>query len=369
MQKFLTNRRKFLKGVGLGAGALAAPGLILNRASAQTNVVNVWTYSNFLPDDFKAQFESETGIRIQERLVNDQGQQFNLLAAEQPNPSVDILTIAGHRFSQFITSGLLESIDRDRLTNWNTINPTYSESDWLVIDGNIWGVPILAGAEGLAYNTEIVTPEEATSWDVMFDTQYAGQTAYIVQDFMSIAMLYLGHDGNMVAYKDDPERAAAVVAEARDFLIANKGQVRNFYDGAAEVQQMFVNQDIVMAQAWSGPISKLIMDGFPVAFTIPREGSYGFVYNLNIAKNAPNAENAYLLLDAILANPEVGAAMTRSSGFISTMSGAAQHLSEVEQRASSLREEEVSRLIFFDTEADQLKYSLIDPAVEAIRAA
>ncbi|WP_061933659.1 PotD/PotF family extracellular solute-binding protein [Aureimonas sp. AU22] len=369
MPQIWTDRRRVLKGLGLGAGALAAPHLILNRAFAQEKVVNVWTYANFLPDDFKAQFQSDTGIRIQERLVTDQGQQFNLLAAEQPNPSVDILTIAGHRFSQFITSGLLAPIDRSRLTHWKEINPVYSESSWLQIDGQVWGMPILAGAEGLAYNTELVTPEEAASWAVMFDEKYSGQTAYIIQDFMSVAMLYLGYDGNMVAYKDDPQKAAAVVAEARDLLIKSKGQVRNFYDGGAEVQQMFVNQDIALAQAWSGPISKLIMDGFPVAITIPKEGSYGFVYNLNIPKNAPNADNAYQLLDAILATPEVGAAMTRSSGFISTVTKAPEHLNELERKASSFSEDELKRLIFFDTTADKLKYSLVDPAVEAIKAA
>ena len=64
---------------------------------------------------------------------------------------------------------------------------------------------------------------------------------------------------------------------------------------------MFINQDIVLAHAWNGPISKLIMDGFPVAMTIPKEGSYGFVYTLNVANNGPNADNAYTFLDALLA--------------------------------------------------------------------
>ncbi|WP_191058170.1 ABC transporter substrate-binding protein [Geminicoccus harenae] len=368
MQKLLTPRRTILKSAGLAAGALAMPNII-RSARAQEKVVNVWTYANFIPDDFKAKFENDTGIRIQIRLVDDQGKAFNLLTAEQPNPSVDILTIAGHRFSQFITSGLLEAIDTDRLSNWNIINPVYRDSDWILIDGQKWGVPILAGAEGLAYNTEVVTPEEAESWDVMFDPKYEGQTAYIIQDFMSVTMLYLGYDGNMVEYKDDPEKAKAVVAEARDFLIKHKSQVRKFYDGGAEVQQMFINQDIVLAQAWSGPISKLIMDGFPVALTIPKPGSYGFVYNFNIAKNAPNADNAYQLLNAILGSPEVGTAMTRSSGYLSTIDGAADGLNDLERRASSLSQEELSRLTFFNTEADQLKYSLVDPAVEEIKAA
>ena len=52
---------------------------------------------------------------------------------------------------------------------------------------------------------------------------------------MSITMLYLGYDGTMVEYINDPEKSKAVVEEARDHLIANKDMVRNYYDSGAEV--------------------------------------------------------------------------------------------------------------------------------------
>ena len=283
--------------------------------------------------------------------------------------SVDVVTVAGHRFRQFIDSGLLAPMDTGRLSNWSTINPVYSESDWSTIEGEKWGAPILSGCEVLAWNTEMVSEDEVRSWDVMFSEKYAGQTAYIIQDMLSVAMLYLGYDGNMIEYMDDPEKAAQVVQEARDLLIEHKPMVRKFYESGAEVQQMFVNQDILLAHAWSGPISRLIMDGFPVDMTIPKEGTYGFVYNLNVVNNSPNTDNAYRLLDAILASPEIGAEMTRASGFISTFTGVDQHLTELEQRASSFTEEELSRLQFFRAEANEMKYDLVDPAVEEVKAA
>ena len=265
---------------------LAAPAYLKHASAQDGKEVNIWTYANFVPDDFKAAFEAETGIKVNIRLVDDQGKQFNLLAAEAPNPTADIVTVAGHRFLQFIDSGLLAPMDTGRLGNWGNINPVYSESDWATINGEKWGAPILSGAEVMAYNTEVVTPEEALSWDVMFDEKYSGQIAYIIQDMMSVLMLYKGYDGNMVEYMDDPDEAARIVTEIRDLMIEHKPAVRKYYDAGAEVQQMFINQDIVLAHAWNGPISKLIMDGFPVAMTIPKEGSYGFVYTLNVANNA-----------------------------------------------------------------------------------
>ncbi len=368
MTKPTFNRRRFLGTAAVTGAALASPAY-LRRAAAAGGEVNIWTYNDFVPQAFKEQFESETGIKINIRLVDDQGKQFNLLAAEAPNPTVDIMTVAGHRFLQFIDSELLAPLDTGRLSNWGNINPTFSESDWATINGAKWGAPILSGMEVLSYNTDLVSAEEARSWDVLFSEKYSGQTAYIIQDMMSIVMLMKGYDGNMVAYMDDPEKAAAIVEEAKQFLIDKKPMVRKYYDSGAEVQQMFINQDIALGHSWNGPAAALINDGFPLGMSIPQEGSYGFVYTFNVANNAPNPDNAYTFLDAILASPEIGASMTKASGFISTYKDATQHLTELEKKSTSFPEEELANLQFFRAEANELKYSLVDPAVEAIKAA
>lgn len=368
MTKLTFSRRRFLGTAAVGATALASP-VYLRRASAAGGEVNIWTYNDFVPKAFKEQFEAETGIKVNVRLVDDQGKQFNLLAAEAPNPTVDIMTVAGHRFLQFIDSDLLAPLDTGRLSNWGNINPTFSESDWATINGHKWGAPILSGMEVLAYNTDLVSAEEANTWDTLFSEKYKGQTAYIIQDMMSIIMLKLGYDGNMVAYMDDPAKAAAIVEEAKNYLIEKKPLVRKYYDGGAEVQQMFVNQDIALAHSWNGPAAALINDGFPLAMSIPKEGSYGFVYTYNIANNAPNVDNAYTFLNAILASSEIGASMTKASGFISTYKDASQHLTELEKQSTSFPEEQLANLQFFRAEANEMKYGLVDPAVEAIKAA
>ncbi len=245
----------------------------------------------------------------------------------------------------------------------------FTESEWITINGEKWGVPILMGSEGLTYNTESVTPEQADSWAVMFDPAYKGQTAYIVQDMMSIVLLYLGYDGNMIEYIGKPDEAKAAVDAARDFMIENKDMVRKYYDSGAEVQQMFVNGDVELAQTWSGPAAKLIMDGMPLRYTIPKEGSFAFVYTFNLANNAKNRDNAYTFLNALLSEPSIGTEMTRSTGFTSTLTGADAGLSDLERAASTLPQNELERLVFFRAEANEMKYDLIDRAVEEVKAA
>lgn len=365
---FTMNRRRLLTTAAAGAGLLASPAY-LRRAQAQTGgELNIWTYAGFIPDDFLAQFQSETGIRINVRLVDDQGKQFNLLAAEAPNPSADIVTVAGHRYIQFIETELLAPMDTGRLTNWDKINPLFSEGDWGTINDQKWGAPILSGAEILAYNTDYVQPEEVRTWNTLFSEKYANRNAYLLGDMMSIIILMNGHDGNMIAYLDDEAEAARIVTQARDFLMEHKPSVRNYYDSGAEIQQMFVNQEVEIAHAWNGPIASLMNQGFPVEMTIPDEGTYGFVYTMNITNNAPNADNAYLFLNALLASPEIGAEISRSSGFISTYKDAQNFMSDMEKKSTSFPEEQLATMQFFRAEGNDLKYSLIDPAVQQIKA-
>ncbi len=362
------NRRTALKMLGGGAAALAMPAVIRPTPGwAASGVLNITTYDKFLPQEFLDKFQKDTGIQVNIRLTDDQGKQYNLLTAEGANPSTDIVTVAGHRYSQFIASKLLQPLDTGKIPNWKNLNTAYQDAPWARVDNNLWGLPILAGYEGLARNVDYV--KDAPSWDIMFDPQYKGQTSYIVSDFMTIVMQYLGHDGDFVSYVDKADVAQKATNEARDFLIKNKDMVRKYYDAGSEVQQMFINEDIYLAHSWSGPAAKLIIDGHPIQLSVPKEGTFGFCYTLNVVNNAPNAENAYKLLDAVLASPEVGAAMTRQSGYSSTINGVGDLLNDREKLASTLPQEELERIVFFSSVNRDMKNEMIDRATAEVKAA
>ena len=273
-----TTRRSALK--ILGGGALAVPYIIRPRpAWAQSKVVNVTTYDKFLPQEFVDKFQRDTGIEVQVRLTDDQGKQYNLLAAEGGKPD------HRHRHRgqpplrpvrRFEAPRL--PLDTGRHRQLEDPEPASISNRRLAraSTASVWGVPILAGFEGLARNTR--TGQGRRQLGASCSTRkYKGFTSYIVGDFLSVTMLYLGYDGDFVSYVGKPEEAQKATNEARDFLIKNKGMVRKYYDAGSEVQQMFINEDIYVAQTWSGPAAKLIMDGHPIELSVPKEGTYGFV--------------------------------------------------------------------------------------------
>lgn len=360
-------RRRTLSGIGAaGLGLLAAPALI-RPARAQSQTVNVWAYSGFVTDEFRRAFEEETGIQVNIRLVSDQGEQFNLMVAEGGNHSADIVCVAGHRFYQFVDAGLLEPIDFDRLVNWDRVEQEFAVADWVSRRGRVWGVPLVVVSTGLIYNSE--TMETPESLAVMFDPANAGRTSYQIQDFFPLVMNYLGFDGSARSYAHDPSIAQRAVDTTRDFMIEHKHMVRRYYDAATEVQQLLVNGDVDIAAGSSGPAAQLILDGFPAGFSIPREGGLAYAYGFNISANAPNMENAYTFLNALLASPENGAGIVRSTGFNSAISGAEALLSDAERAVLALSAEERARLSWVEVETAAFIFDLIDTAAEEIRAA
>lgn len=366
MTAFDANRRSTLKLIAAGAGLLAAPAII-RPARAAGKVVNITTYDKFVPQSFIDQFQKDTGIEVRIRLTDDQGKQYNLLTAEGSAPTTDIVTVTGHRLSQFMASDLLVPLDTGRIKNWGRLAGAYKGAPQLTMDGKVYGVPLLAGFEGMVRNTQYTKPTD--SWGYMFDGEFKQLTSYIISDFISITMKYQGNDGDYVTYEGKPEIAQAATNKARDLLIANKDKVRKYYDAGSEVQQMLVNEDIYLAQAWSGPAAKLIMDGHPMALSIPKEGTYGFLYSFNVVKNAPDADAAYTFLDAMLASPEIGAAMTRQSGFASAFEGVDGVLTDRERAALALPQEQMERIQFFSPINRAMKNDMIDKATAEIKAA
>lgn len=361
------SRRTVLTSTLMGGAAVLGAPYIGRRASAEEKALNIWAYDGFVTPSFKQKFEEQTGIRLNIKLVTDQGEQFNLMAAEAPNFSADIVCVAGHRFYQFIGAGYLEPIDEAALPGWSNIEAAYAGAEWVAKDGRKWGVPLMIASMGMLYQTAKVA--DATSWSPMFSKTHKGRVSYQLQDFFPVAMNYLGYDGSGVAYVGREHVAQKAVDATRDFLIQHKPLVRRFYDSGAEVEQMFVNDDIDLAQSWSGAASKLILEGLPVRYTIPKEGGWAFAYAFNITANSPRRQNAYGFLNALLKDPENGAEMSRKSGYVSAIKGVDALLSDKEKAALFLPPDEQARLTWVNVNTAEYIFGLIDKAAEEIRAA
>ena len=329
--------------------------------------LNVAAYHGFIPAEYRKQFQAQTGTEVRLRLTASQAPELSLLVTERDHPLTDLCTVTGHRLHQFVDAGIIEPLDTKRLRNWHRIDPCHADAEWNRVDGAIMGVPWIIGANVLVYDTREISPAP-DSWGAMFDPKYRGRTTYDIEDFLECTMLLQGADPTFLSYVGKPDAAKRAVDAARDLLIRHKAQVVRFFDEGSELQQMLLGGDAVLAQTYSSAPSRLIMAGQPYRRIVPREGSLSSIYTLAIVKGAPNRDAAYRFLDGMLGAPGMGAALTRSAGFLSAFTDAADGLSPLESSAYGLARDAVGRMRFRSYQGQALSSALIDRAVEEVRA-
>lgn len=357
------SRRTLLNGIALGSAGLFAPGL-LRQAYAGSSELNLLSYPGFVPARFKTQFESETGITLNIKETDQASTVFSTLVADAGKPSADLVVSVGHLLPRYLPSKLLKPLDVSRLQDWDRVRPAFSKSDWLNYNDVTWGVPLLVGFQTLAWNKEL-EPAHLDSWGAIFDEKYKGKISWRLSDFLQFALPYLGYDADLVDYIGDDEKSRKAVAEATDFVIAHKPLVRKFYDSTAELEQLFVNEEITVTHSRNGMIGNLLQNDFPVAYEIPKEGASSFVYNWSLTEGARNEDNAYRFLQAYLADPELGGEIQNTSGYLSTFEGADKGATNV----ATLTDEQLSRVKFIRIGNDEIKDKLFAEAEAKINAA
>ena len=175
--------------------------------------------------------------------------------------------------------------------------------------------------------------------------------------------------GNEVACTEDRDEAAQTVTAAKNFLNERKPLVRRHRAGGAEVQQAFSNQDIVPGCSRKGSAAALTSDGFPQGMPVAKESLCGSVHMQDVARDAPNPDKVFTLLNALLASRGTGASVTKVPGFVLSCKDATQCLTDAETRFTSFPSEQPANLQLFRAEAHEMKFGLVDPAVEAVKAA
>jgi putrescine transport system substrate-binding protein len=173
-------------------------------------------------------------------------------------------------------------------------------------------------------------------------------------DVVPTALMYLG-------YPDD-SRDPEALREAEDLLLSVRPYIRKFT--SSTFLNDLPNGDLCIAQSWAGDYATAKMraeeagKNISLKYFVPSEGSLLWVDIMVIPKDAPNLENAYLLLD-YLTRPEVSADFVNLTHYASPIPAADKFLKEgiKEDTAIYPSEEVMSRLSL--TEVDPPKYNRI----------
>jgi putrescine transport system substrate-binding protein len=293
--------------IAFGAVLAASPAI-----AQEEPVLNVYNWSDYIADDTIANFEAETGIKVNYDVYdNNEIVDAKLLAG---NSGYDIVVPTGNFLERQAKAGLLLPLDKSKLPNLSNLDPAVMAVAAEHDPDNAHSVPYMTFTIGLGYNVAKVTEALGAdtpidSWDILFKPENAEKLAGCgialldsPSEVMGTVLHYIGKDANSESEED--------LAAAEATLTAVKPYIRYFH--SSQYIDDLANGEICLALGYSGDIfiaADSAAEGVEVGYVIPKEGAATLMDLLAIPADAPHPDNAHKFIDYIM-QPEVVAAIT-----------------------------------------------------------
>jgi putrescine transport system substrate-binding protein len=294
----------------LGVLLLASPVL-----AQEEPVLNIYNWSDYIADDTIANFEAQTGIKVNYDVYdNNEIVDAKLLAGRS---GYDLVVPSGNFVERQIKAGLLQKLDKSKLTNYGNLDPAVMESATQQDPGNEYAVPYMINTIGFGYNVAKIKEalgEDAPvdSWDLLLNPEYSSKLTGCgiaildsPSEVFGIALHYLGLDPNSESSED--------LAKAEALLASIKPNVRYFH--SSQYIDDLGNGEICMAVGYSGDIfiaadaAANANAGVEIEYVIPKEGAVMLFDMMVVPADAPHPDNVHKFINYIL-EPQVVAAIS-----------------------------------------------------------
>ena len=302
------SRRSFVKrSAAVSTAAAVGPWIISREVLAASGQVNVLMWSDYLPPGFLNAFQEKTGISVNYTGIGSNEEILNKMKATK-GKGFDICSPTNMRSLQWEPLGLLTPFDYGRIKNLSNVNPAMlrvGDDEWNFGGSGSHWLPHIWGTEGVAWRTDKWTPPrdgEMPSYGDIWQPDMAGKTMMRPHSGMLGAGLYLETTGALdpgamrTAYGDEATMRKTWQA-VTDFCIANKKQVKLFWNDADTQKNGLMNQGVVVGQTWDGPPITLMQNGDPVQYRAPVEGSLAWVDGMSLSKAAADIDAVYAFID------------------------------------------------------------------------
>ena len=273
--------------VSMVAGMLAGCGSSGGAASGE-KTLNVFVWTEYVPDSVFDEFEKETGIKVN---VSTYSSNEDMLAKVKSESSgtYDVVLPSDYAIEQMIAQGMLMELDQDKLTNLSNIGDAYLNPSY--DPGNVYSVPYQGGVAAIAVNTAKVD-KEITSYDDLFDPALANSMVAL-DDYRAV----IGMTARSMGYsmnETDPDKLAEIEAK----LLTLKNNIK-LYDSDSP-KSALISGDCTVGYIWSAEIALAMEENPDIKIVFPEEGPYVFMDNWAILEGSTHYDEAMEFINYML---------------------------------------------------------------------
>src|SRR6478736_82295 len=241
---------------------VSALAVLCGAAGLHAAEVNLFGWSEYIPQEVLDGFTKETGIKVNFETYSSNEELLAKLVAGGGN--YDLIQPSEYAAELMVRRKMLAPLDKAKIPNLKNISP---EFNGLAHDPeDKFTVPYMSGTVGIVVNREVVT------W----------------------ALYTVGLPAN------DINRVALAKVKP---VIAGWTKLIKLYDSDSP-KTALLNGDVDIGIVWSGEGALLWNESKKFKYILPAEGAHRFIDILAIPASAPNKEAAHALINYIL-RPEV----------------------------------------------------------------
>jgi len=276
----------------------------------------------------------------------------------------DVISPSSDVARSIVRANLVAPLDLAKLPTYSQLSLKLRDLPLVKENGQVYGVPFMWGPNPLLYDTTVFK-EPPDSWNILWDPRFKDKIS-IWDELSSIYMAaqVLGFD------KPDPSQLYNLtdeqLAAVRKKLIELKPNVRKMWSGGGELTNLFQNHEVVLAMGWPLNTNDLRKLNFPIAETIPKENTTGWIDHLMITSASGNKELAHAFLEYMI-QAKTQKLVTDRTHYTPANPGASQFLTPEEMKGLHLDNPDayMRRIYFWQDVPRRAKYNEIWNEVKA----
>ena len=276
----------------------------------------------------------------------------------------DVISPSSDVAASIARTGLAAPLDLSELPSYSQLSVKLRDMPLVKNNGQIYGVPFMWGPNPLLYDTTAFA-QPPDSWTIFWNPKYKGKIS-VWDDLSTVYMAaqILGYD------KPDPSQLYNLTDEQLDAvrkkLLELKPNVRKLWSTGGELTNLFQNHEVVLAMGWPLNTNDLRKLNFPIAETIPRENTTGWIDHLMITSASTNKELAHAFLEYMI-QAKTQKLVTDRTHYTPANPGASEFLTPEEMKGLHLDNPDayMQRIYFWQDVPRRAKYNEIWNEVKA----
>lgn len=348
-----TTRRQALRALAGAVGAAALPGSALAQAD---RTLNYFTWSSWGERPFLDQAKAKLNLDLRPTFYSSSDEMMAKLRGGGTK-LYDLIVPVQNYVPLAVRANLLEPLNPAKMTYRNDLFPEFQNYPQWTVDGKLYGVPFVWGANAIAYNRKVTG--DIDSMDALFDPKWKGRIALRdePEDSLGLAALKLG-------IKEPYKMDEKALQEVKKLLISQKPLLRAYWKNIADVQNMIASGEVVVAWTMLAVIEPLKKAGIDAGWVWPKEGAIGWSEAISAVKGTRKLALVEDYANFTL-SPEHGEMMARYLGYAPSSKAAVDRLEPQLVKDLGIDPKAVNRLTFKDNPKNRSRWNDIWNEIKA----